>query len=245
MKISVITCVLNNARFIQNSLKSFKSQNYKNKEQIIIDGGSKDDSLKKIQEYKNKNLLLFSSKDNGIYYALNKGIKKCSGDIIGVLHSDDFYGYKNVISDVVKIFKNSDVDIVYGDLLYVSKEFPYKVIRKWKSGEFHLKNLKNGWMPPHPAVFVRKKLFKIIGYYNTSYTISSDYDFLLRALSKDKIKTKYINKIFIKMRIGGKSNRSIKNIIIKSLEDYLIIKNNKIGGFLTLLKKNLSKLKQF
>ena len=245
MKISIITCVFNNSKYIKHSLKSFQSQNYKNKEHIIIDGGSTDGTVKKIKKYKNKNQLLFSSKDQGIYYASNKGIIQSSGKIIGILHSDDFYNYNNVISDVAKIFKDTNVDFVYGDLQYVSKEFPHKSIRKWKAGKFTEKNLYEGWMPPHPTVFIKKKLFKIIGYYNTKYKISSDYDFLIRTLSQKSIKKKYIKKTLVKMRIGGKSNRSIINIINKSFEDLKIIKKNKIGGFITLFYKNYSKLSQF
>ena len=245
MKVSVITCVLNNSKYVKYSLESFKKQTYKKKEHIIIDGGSTDDTLKKIKQYIHKNQFLFSSKDKGIYYALNKGIKKSSGTIIGILHSDDFYNYKNVISDVARIFNNPNIDFVYGDLEYISKEPPYKVIRKWKAGNFNINNLNKGWMPPHPTVFIRKKIFRTFGFYNTKYQISSDYDFLLRVLSCQNIKKKYIKKTLIKMRIGGKSNRSLKGIVKKTLEDFLIIKKNKAGGFLTLFYKNFSKLEQF
>lgn len=245
MKISIITCVLNNSKYIKHSLESFQSQNYRNKEHIIIDGGSTDDTVVKVKKFKNKNQFLFSSKDLGIYHAINKGIKLSSGKIIGILHSDDFYYHNKVISDVSEIFKNSNVDFVYGDLQYVSKQYPYKIIRKWKAGKFNEKNLYKGWMPPHPTVFIKKKIFKIIGYYNTKYKISSDYDFLIRILNQKSIKKKYMQKTIVKMRIGGKSNRSIINIINKSIEDFKIIKKNKIGGFVTLFNKNYSKLSQF
>jgi len=245
MKISIITCVLNNDKFIQHSLKSFQNQNHKNKEHIIIDGGSKDGTVQVINDNKNKDTFLFTSKDNGIYFAINKGIKKSSGSIIGILHSDDFYINKKVISDVVKIFKTSKVDLVYGDLEYIGKEFPFKKIRKWEAGEFNKDSLKKGWMPPHPTVFLKKNVFNKIGYYNTNFKISSDYDFLIRVFKNNDIKKKYVKKTLVKMRIGGKSNSSIKNIINKSLEDLSIIKKNKIGGFLTLFNKNFSKINQF
>ncbi len=245
MKISIITCVLNNSKHIQDSLKSFQSQTYKNKEQVIIDGGSTDGTIIKVKKYKNNNQYLFSSKDKGIYHAINKGIKQSSGKIIGILHADDFYNYDKVISEVVRIFKNSNADIVYGDLEYVSKEHPFNLIRKWKAGKFSTNSLYKGWMPPHPTVFIKKELFKKIGYYDTKYKISSDYDLLLRLFSEKQIKKKYLQKTLVKMRVGGKSNKSIKNIIYKSYEDLLIIKKNKIGGFKTLFYKNYSKISQF
>ncbi len=245
MKISIITCVLNSSKTIKDTIKSIQNQTYKDIEHIIIDGESTDDTLEVIEKHKDNNLSIFSSKDRGIYYAINKGIKLSSGNIIGILHSDDFYDNSNVILDVVNTFNNNNIDLVYGDLEYVSKKLPFKKIRSWKAGEFYENNLKKGWMPPHPTVFVKKNLFTKIGEYNTNYKISSDYDFLIRALSNKGVKKKYIKKNLIKMRIGGKSNRSIKNVINKSLEDLMIIRKNRIGGFLTLLNKNYSKLTQF
>ncbi len=245
MKISIITCVLNNPKTIKDTIESVQSQIYVDKEHILIDGGSNDETLDVIKNNNNKNLSLFSSKDKGIYYAINKGINLCSGQIIGILHSDDFYSNEKVISDIVETFKKTNADLVYGDLEYVSKKPPYKIIRKWTAGKFNKLNLKKGWMPPHPSVFVKKDIFYKIGKYNTDYKISSDYDFLIRALSNENIKKQYVEKILVKMRVGGKSNKSIKNIINKSLEDFIIIKKNKIGGLLTLLTKNYSKLHQF
>ena len=245
MKISIITCVLNNSKTIKDSIKSVQDQIYKDVEHIIIDGGSTDETLDVIKNYKNKNLNLFSSKDKGIYHAINKGIKLSTGNVIGILHSDDFYDNTNILSDVVDTFYKTNVDLVYGDLEYVSKMLPFKKIRNWQAGEFNEKKLKEGWMPPHPTVFIKKQIFKKIGMYNTDYKISSDYDFLIRIFGNKSIKKKYIKKNLIKMRIGGKSNKSVKNIINKSLEDLMIIKKNRIGGLLTLFNKNILKLTQF
>ena len=244
MKISIITCVLNNQRFIEDSIKSFENQDYQNKEHVIIDGGSSDNTVEIVEKFRKKNLIFFSSRDNGIYDALNKGINFSSGNIIGILHSDDFFENKNVISNVIEVFKNTDADLVYGDLVYVSKNKQNK-IRHWQAGEFFEKNIKKGWMPPHPAVFVKKKIFDRIGNYNTDYKISSDYDFLIRALIDRSIKKKYIQKTLVNMRIGGVSNKSIFNLIKKTFEDFRIIKKNKVGGLLTLFNKNYSKINQF
>ncbi len=245
MKFSIITCVLNNSKNIKKSMFSFQNQNFQNKEHIIIDGGSTDGTVNIIKKNKKKNIKLISSSDKGIYDALNKGLKISNGKIIGILHSDDFYENKFVLKNVFNAFKSSDADLVYGDLLYISKNFPYRKIRYWRAGEFFKNNLNNGWMPPHPAVFIKSTVLKKIGGYNLNYKISSDYDFLLRALSNKNIKKYYLPKTLVKMRIGGKSNNSLRNLMNKSLEDYQIIKKNNLGGIFTLFKKNYSKIRQF
>lgn len=245
MKISIITCVLNNSKFIKNSLTSFKNQTYKNKEHIVIDGGSTDGTIQIIKKFKNKNLFFFLNSDKGIYKALNEGIKLSSGNIVGILHSDDFYKNNKILSFIIKTFQKTGADIIYGDLLYLTRKKPHKILRYWKAGKFVEKKLSNGWMPPHPTVFVKKNIFYKIGKYNTKYKISSDYDFLLRAMKVKGLKKVYIPKVLVNMRIGGKSNKSLKNIINKSKEDYKIIKRNKVGGLITLLSKNLSKINQF
>ncbi len=244
MKISILTCVLNNEKFIEDSIKSFQKQDYENKEQMILDGGSTDNTINIINRKKNDKLKFYSSKDDGIYHAINKGIKLASGDIIGILHSDDFYENEEVLSNVAKVFKRTDADLVYGDLVYVSKKNNL-IIRYWKAGTYIDEKIKKGWMPPHPTVFVKKKIFEKVGNYNTDYRISSDYDFLIRAVTNKEIKKQYLNQTLIKMRIGGTSNKSISNLLKKTFEDYKIIKKNKIGGFFTLFNKNYSKIKQF
>jgi glycosyltransferase len=245
MKISIITCALNSSDTIKKTIRSVQKQSYKNIEHLIIDGGSTDKTLETINKAKDKKLILFSSSDKGIYYALNKGIKLSNGSIVGVLHSDDFYKNNNILKIVADTFKRTKADLVYGDLTYVKKDYPFRAIRYWKAGKFYKKELFNGWMPPHPTVFIKRKLFNKIGFYNTIYTISADYDFLQRIFNYKNINQVYVPKVFVNMRIGGMSNRSFKNLIIKSFEDYHIIKKNKIGGLFTLFNKNFSKIRQF
>lgn len=245
MKISIVTCALNSTSTIKKSIKSVQKQTYKNIEHLIIDGGSTDGTLEVVKKIKDKKINLFSSLDNGFYDALNKGIKFTTGNIVGVLHSDDFYRSNNVIEIVVDIFKKTKADIVYGDLIYVKKEHPFKPIRYWKAGQYSKEKLLKGWMPPHPAVFVKKNLFNKIGFYKTNYKISADYDFLVRIFNCKNVNQVYVPKVLINMRIGGMSNKSFKNLIVKSFEDYQIIKKNKIGGLFTLINKNFSKLGQF
>lgn len=245
MKISIITAVYNNESTIASCVQSVLSQKYDNIQHVIIDGNSADNTLNIIESINDTNRILISEKDKGIYDALNKGIKVSTGDVIGLLHSDDTFYDENVIPLIAETFKNTDAEIVYGNLIYVKKEDPTKVIRYWQSNDYSLNLLKKGWMPPHPTVFVKRKVFEEVGYYNLSYKIAADYDFIIRIFKENKYKTTYIPSIITSMKLGGASNKSIKNIIKKSKEDYKIIKANKIGGIRTLLIKNFSKIAQF
>ena len=226
-------------------MDSVLSQTYTDIEYIIIDGGSTDDTVNIIKSYQNRIAVFISEPDKGIYDGLNKGIKLATGDVIGFLHSDDLYENNTVIEKVAKAFMASEIDSVYGDLTYVNKSDPTKVIRYWKSGEFTLKKLGRGWMPPHPTFFVKRDIYQQRGQFDTSFKIAADYDLMLRFLGKYKISTDYIPNVLIKMRVGGESNKSLKNVIRKSTEDLQAMRNNNIGGFLSLIFKNLSKVKQF
>jgi glycosyltransferase len=188
---------------------------------------------------------MVSEKDYGIYDALNKGISAASGDIIGFVHSDDFLASSDIINDIVSMMKTESLDGVYGNLQYVDKINTKKIIRNWKSCHFKTGLLKNGWMPPHPTLFLKREVYQKYGLFDVSYRISADYDFMLRIFKDSELKFGYLPKVITKMRVGGASNRSIKNIIEKSKEDYRAIKSNNIGDFLTLIRKNTSKLKQF
>jgi len=243
LKVSVITAVFNGAKTIQDCIKSVSGQIYPNIEHIIIDGGSTDGTLEVIKRYTEKRVNIVSEPDNGIYDALNKGIRQASGEVIGLLYSDDFYAHDRVIEKVADIFMKYNIDSCYGDLQYVDKNNPDKVIRYWKSSQYRHGKFKYGWMPPHSTFFVKKEIYNKYGYFNTNFKIAADYELMLRFLEKHKISTYYTPEVFIKMRIGGTSNRNIKNLIIKSNEDYRAWKvNNLNGGFYTILLKNLCKI---
>jgi len=245
-KISVITATLNNKACIEGCIKSVLTQNYKNIEYIIIDGGSTDGTIDVIKKYKDTISKWISESDRGIYDALNKGIKLASGDIIGFLHADDFYANNRVLETIVSHITKHNVDSCYGDLFYVDKYNSDKVVRHWKSRPYRDGLFKRGWMPPHPTFFVKKEIYDKFGYFNTEFKIAADYELMLRFLEKYKISTHYIPEVFIKMRIGGTSNKSMKNIFIKSCEDYKAWKINSLnGGISTILLKNLSKIPQF
>ena len=247
MKVSIITAVYNNKEMIEKALLSVQSQNYPNIEHIVIDGASTDGTLDIINQYSSEISNIISEPDKGIYDALNKGIKNATGDIICFLHADDFFADKNVISDVVAKFEECKTDSVYGNLEYVSKNDISNIVRVWNSGSFSLKKLHNGWMPPHPAFFVKKEVYDKYGFFDDSFRIAADYDFILRVLGKYKISISisYLPKVLYKMRVGGVSNRNLKTIIQKSKEDYRAIKKNGIGGLGSLIIKNISKVPQF
>ena len=246
MRITLITATFNSASSIKTCLDSVVLQNYNDLEYLIIDGKSSDATLKIIKVYQKKFpfIKLISEKDFGIYDALNKGVQLASGDIIGFVHSDDFLEFNDIINDIVSMTKSENLDGVYGDLQYVDKSNTKEIIRSWKSCDFKPRLLKQGWMPPHPTLFLKKEVYDKHGLFDLSYKISADYDFLLRIFKDPELKFGYLPKVITKMRVGGASNQSLKNIIKKSKEDYRAIKINNIGNFLTLVRKNFSKIKQ-
>jgi glycosyltransferase len=242
-KFSIITPVFNGAKTISGALKSTSEQSYENIEHIIIDGASTDGTIDIIKNHKSEKMKIISEPDNGIYDALNKGIKLASGDIVGILHSDDLYANKDVIHKISEHFSDNSIDGIYTDLVYVDKNDTDKIFRYWKSCEFYPKLLKKGWMPPHPTVFLRKSAYEKFGQFDTSYKIAADYDFMLRIFSSG-VNLKYLPLVSYKMRIGGVSNRSISHILRKSNEDLKALKKHSIGGIGTLLSKNYSKTGQ-
>jgi len=244
MKVSIITSVYNNKETIEDAITSVLSQTYDDIEYIVVDGKSNDGTLEVIGKYKDKIDVFVSEKDKGIYDGLNKGISFATGDILAFLHSDDLYADVNIVADIVKVFQENDVDGVYGDLIYTPKDDTTKVLRYWKSKEFHPALLKQGWMPAHPTFFLKKSVYDSYGNFDLSFKIAGDYDFMLRVLSSG-IKISYLPKVIYKMRVGGESNKSIQNIILKSKEDLQALKNNNIGGIFTLMIKNFSKISQF
>ena len=246
MKISIITATYNSSKSLKSCINSLIKQDYENIEYIIIDGNSSDSTTDIVNDYQAtySYIKMVSENDLGIYDALNKGIAMATGDVIGFLHSDDLFPSCNIISELVAKMKNDNLDGIYGDLQYVAKENTNRIIRFWKSCEFRRELLKKGWMPPHPTLFLKKNIYAKHGQFNKSFEISADYDFMLRVLNDNTFKFGYLPKVVTKMRVGGASNQSIKNIIKKTKEDLRALRLNKIGGIITLLMKNASKIKQ-
>ncbi len=244
MKVSIITATYNSANTIIDSLNSLIAQDYSNIEYIVVDGASTDNTLALIKEYY-PNAKIISEPDKGIYDALNKGIKAATGDVIGFLHSDDIFAYSSAITDLVAVMKNENKKAVYADLDYISKDNSEKTIRHWVSGTYSKEKLKQGWMPPHPTFYMERSLYEKFGGFDLSFSISADYESLLRYLWVNDTPMGYLPKTVMKMRVGGKSNRNLKNILIKSKEDRQALKNNDIPWLKALLLKNLSKIPQF
>jgi glycosyltransferase involved in cell wall biosynthesis len=295
MKISIITACKNNKAGLLRAIECIRSQTYKNIEHIIVDGASTDGTVEILKQVQGDRLLntqysilTISEPDEGIYDAINKGINLATGDVIGLLHSDDVYADENVLEKYMQAFKQvsgsvpgrtKQIDAVYSDLVYVKKKsgvrsqnleekivttkyyIPtthysllttnYSIIRNWKSGDplspqKMITWLKNGWMPPHPTLFVRKEIFDKFGLYRTDLKIAADYEMILRLFYKLKIKTHYLPLTTYLMTLGGASNKNLKNILQKSKEDFRAMSLNSIPfPLFTLFCKNIRKLPQF
>lgn len=245
MRVSLITATYNSAKTLEDTLNSLEQQTYCNIEYIIIDGASIDETLDVVKNKCTKVSRIISEPDKGIYDALNKGIENATGDIIGFLHSDDILAYPEAIKDVVDVFLNSNSDAVYGDLEYVSKNDTSNIVRCWQSGNYSRLKMQFGWMPPHPAYYMKKECYDRLGGFLLDYHISADYESLLRYIWKGGVSVEYIPKVLVRMRVGGASNRSFANIIHKSREDIKAMKAHNVNWPLALIGKNLSKLPQF
>lgn len=243
--ISVVTAVFNSKQTVGHALNSIFSQTHPQVESVLIDGASTDGTLEVLYLYQSKIGVFISEKDGGIYEALNKGILHSRGDVIGFLHADDVFENNEVLAKVAAAFDDPSIDAVYGDLVYVRHDDIGKVIRYWKSGLYNDSALARGWMPPHPTFYVRHSVYERLGGFDTRYRIAADYDTVLRFLAVGKIRATYIPEILVRMRAGGISNRSLKTIIRKSREDIEVLRRNKVGGVLTLFRKNLRKVSQF
>ncbi len=244
MKVSIITICYNSAATIEDTIQSVLAQKHPDIDYIIVDGGSTDDTMHIVARYKERIATIISEKDNGIYDAMNKGIAQAQGTLVGILNSDDFYADDQVITDVIQ--QLGAADAIYADLVYVDKDDPEKVTRRWESGHYKPGAFLKGWMPPHPTFFVKKALYDTLGVYNTTLNTSADYELMLRFLHKHEVPVAYLPRVITKMRVGGQSNVSFSNRIKANKEDRLAWKMNGLKpGALTFIRKPLSKLGQF
>ena len=246
MRITVITVARNSAETIAGTLRSVAAQTHPDLEHIVIDGASSDDTLDQIRMHRERVSVVVSERDGGIYEAMNKGVRMATGEVVGFLNADDTYAYADAMADVaLAATENSEAVAVFGDLVYVDKHDSERVIRRWRSGRFRRSKLRFGWMPPHPTFYVRRRSWDQLGLFDTSLQISADYDFILRCLSQPGAKAAYLEKVLVRMRVGGVSNRSLGSMLRKSREDLLALRANHVGGVLTLAFKNLRKVPQF
>jgi glycosyltransferase involved in cell wall biosynthesis len=246
MKISIITICYNSESTIEDTIKSVIAQDYDNVEYIIVDGLSKDSTMEIVERYKDGVATVISEKDKGIYDAMNKGVLAATGDIVGILNSDDFYADNTVLSAVAEKFESTGCETLYADLVYVDRTDTEKVTRRWISGAYKKGCFRKGWMPPHPTFFTTKEAYNTHGIYNTDLRTSADYELMLRFMHKHELKVSYLNKIITKMRVGGQSNVTFKNRLTANKEDRLAWKINglKAAPF-TFIRKPLSKVVQF
>ncbi len=237
-KLSIITVTKNDKNYIEDCIKSVIEQQYPNYEYIIIDGGSTDGTIDIIKKYCDHISIFVSEPDGGIYDAMNKGIKLATGDIVGILNSDDIYKSNDVLTEVVREFTEKGVDAVFADLVYVDRNNTDKIVRYYKSANFTPDKFAYGWMPAHPTFFLKRKYYEKYGLFKTDYQIAADYELVVRLLGKNKLSYSYLPKVIIKMRSGGISTSSFKSNWILNME---IIRACRENGIQTNIFKVFSK----
>jgi len=247
MKISIVTACFNSEKTITDTIKSVESQTYRDIEHIIIDGLSSDNTMKIVKASPNISTYI-SEADTGIYDAMNKGVNRATGDVIGTLNSDDFYIDDSVISKVANVFKiQPDIDAIYADLVYVEQDNTNKVVRFWKSHDFCLGMFRNGWVPAHPTFFVRKEIYQKYGVFDLNYKIAADFELMYRFLEEKSIRVHYLPEVLVKMRIGGTTNESCSNIFEQNREILSVMKARD-GHFSTinwLYRKIIERISQY
>lgn len=245
MKVSIITVSYNSAKTIEDTIRSVVSQTYPDIEYIVVDGASTDATLAICNKYASR-IRLISEKDKGIYDAMNKGLALATGDIIGILNSDDLYADENVIADVVKKLQQTGAQALYADLVYVDQANTSKIKRYWRSGNFAPKKFKWGWMPPHPTVFLHRQLYRQHGHFNLELRSAADYELMLRFFYKHRINPVYLPRVITRMRMGGESNATVTNRIKANREDKKAWELNGLRPMLfTFFLKPLRKIPQF
>ena len=245
LKISIITVSYNSAATIKDTIDSVASQKYPEVEHVIVDGSSRDGTVAIVKDSPSVTRMV-SEPDNGIYDAMNKGLAMVTGDIVGTLNADDFYADETVLAQVAEAFSDSDVDACYADLVYVSQQDTAKVIRYWKSQNFKSGLFKKGWMPAHPTFFVRRRVYEQLGGFNLQFPRQADFELSMRLLEVYRVKSIYVPKVWVRMRIGGASNNSLKSILKGNWEAYKACKLHglNVGPFF-IPRKILSRLPQF
>ncbi len=228
MKISIVTVTYNSEKTLEETILSVLSQNHKDFEHIIVDGASKDTTMEIVKKYEEKyegKLKYISEPDKGIYDAMNKGIKMATGDIIGLLNSDDKYANDNVLKTISETVEKTNCDGIHGNLLYMDEETMTKAKRKWITKST---NIKTGNITAHPTLYLKKEVYDKLGLYNLKYKVVADYDFMVKLLLNKDIKLVHINEYLIHMRLGGTSSNGLKGYIYNLKEAYKVLKDNNV-----------------
>lgn len=240
MKISIVTVCYNSEATIRDTIESVLSQDYADIEYIVVDGASKDGTMAIIDEYRDRIAVIVSEPDKGIYDAMNKGIGLATGDVVGILNSDDYYETSNVIEDVAHCFERSPgSELVFGDVVFVQPENLQRVVRFYRAGHFNSWKLRFGWMPPHPATFIRRCAYERFGLYSLDYKISADFEMFVRLLLVHGLRFSKIDKVLVRMRAGGVSTSGVRNSIVLNSE---IVRACRRNGIYTNIFFVLSKI---
>lgn len=246
MKITIITTVFNAENTIADCILSVKNQNYTDIEHIVVDGNSTDNTIKEICKLEHNNLLWVSEPDKGMYDGINKGLKKATGDVIGLLNADDFFADDTIVNQIAEQFNNNDIDGLYGDIAFIKKDNKDKVARYFSSSKFTVRKFKYGYMPAHPSFYVKKEIIEEVGYYKVDYDICADFEWVVRIMLNSKYKIQYIPLLMVKMRLGGKSNKDFKSILRLNKEIYRGCQENGIKtNLLNIYLKYFTKIFEF
>lgn len=228
MKISIITAVYNRADTIERAICSVKSQDYPEVEHIVIDGGSTDGTLERLRASMENNAILVSEPDRGMYDAINKGLNLATGDVVGLLHSDDFFPGNDVLSKIAECFRDESMNAIYGDAAFFAPQAPGKIVRRYSSARFTPSRLGWGWMPAHTTLFLRHDVYRKFGGYKLDYRIAADFDFVCRIFREGKLRTHYIPKVLVHMQTGGLSTCGWRSTFTLNREVMRACRENRI-----------------
>ena len=246
MKVSLITVTCNSEKYLADCIESVRQQDYPNIEYIVIDGASTDNTLALIRGADTVIDKWISEKDAGMYDAINKGMKMATGDIIGILNSDDMLASSATISGIVDCFRQNEVDSIFGDLVYVDAMDTSRIYRYWKGATYNRKAFQWGWMPAHPTFYLRREVVESLGGYKTHFHSAADFEFMTRYLYKHRVSSCYHPELIVKMRKGGMSNCGWQRRLRANRRDYLALKQNSVPfPFFASIIKPIRKLPQF
>ena len=246
IKVSIITVTYNSEKFLEDCILSVYTQDYPHIEHIVVDGWSTDNTIDIITRNSDKLAHWLIERDKGMYEAINKGLALATGDVVGILNSDDMFSSKDVVSEIARCFEEEDIDSLYGDLQFVDQNNTDKIYRVWKSNAYRRSRFHYGWMPAHPTFYIRRKWVEQYGGYETHFYSAADYEFMARYLYTHQLSSRHVPKMFVKMRIGGASNGNLFQRLRANRRDYLAMKKNKIPyAFFVSILKPITKLHQY
>lgn len=246
MKFSIITVCYNSAQTIEDTLRSVAAQTWPDIEHIVVDGGSRDSTLAIIERYRQSLAQVISEPDHGIYDAMNKGVRAATGEVIGFLNADDVYAHVNVLADVGNLMKQECLDALFGDVEFFRSENPTLAVRRYSSARFRPERISWGWMPAHPALFLRREVFQSVGPFRTDYRIAGDFEFVARAFWRQSLRYRHLPEVLVRMRTGGVSTGGWRNTLVLNREVLRACRENDIPtNMLKILSKYPAKLLEY